>query len=576
MRSILLQRLTLVCISDALDMKQWTASAALVAAAGSRRCSQRKAPLVEPLPKVKQIIAGRSFDWRKAQQQFGAKSDISPALEDHNRTELHRRRVAGWLPVVKTVSDQRLRIALVGRMNSGKSSLFNMLTNDPLVPNRKNAIKDFEGITRDSVEGHGELGTMSFTVIDTPGIVKGKIVEEALRAIATADLAIMVTAVDEDFGPEEESLIQFLRAKKLPAILVVNKMDLVPQDSVEAVLEDYRVLGLGSPIPMAIRHGAGKEALSTCIEPLYHIQCMQKLENDWDIEDLAMEGDAAAMDEIRERNAMDTYIRVAVVGRSNSGKSSLINRLVGYERNRTADELNTTRDPVEIPCTYRGKKLKIIDTAGASRRRFRVDREFIGRMHQQAVQQIKFAHVCIVVFDATEGHPNKYDMALLHQISREGRPFVLCANKWDAVLDPSATAEAIDFKIKRQVQEVKYSNAVVVSAHTGMNLTLLLDQVLEVYDRWNKRVRSQELTRFWRRLEKSVVIPHHVARIGKLTQVNIRPPTFVLKLQTKDEKCEFPLTLQEMLKNAIVEEFGFKGVPIRLIQEVKDSNPDYI
>lgn len=289
-----------------------------------------------------------------------------------------------------------------------------------------------------------------------------------------------------------------------------------------------------------------------------------------------MEGDEMAMDDIRHRNSTDRFIRVAIIGRTNSGKSSLINRLVGYERNRVSSELNTTRDAVEIPCVYKGRKLKIIDTAGATRTRFRSDREFLGRMHYLAVNEMRFAHVCIVVFDATEGHPNKYDMSLLYQVASEGRPFILCANKWDAVLDPSATAEAIDFKIKRQMKEIKYSNAVVVSAQTGMNLTLLLDQALTLYDRWNKRVKSKELTKFWRKLEKSVIIPYHVARIGRLAQVNTRPPTFRLNLQTRDDENEFPPALQEMLKSALVEEFGFQGVPIRLIQEVKDSHPDYI
>lgn len=532
--------------------------------------------IVEPLPKTNQTMHGRTFGWESSNKKFGKRPDITEALEDSERSEAHRRKVSGWTPVVKTMSDQRLRVAIVGRMNSGKSSLFNALVHDPLVPRKHNAVKNFEGVTRDSVEGYGTLNDMHFTVIDTPGIVKGKIVEEALRAIATADVAIFVTAVDEDIAPDELSLIKFLQAKKLPALMVVNKMDLVPQEDEDRVLEEYHSLGLGTAVPMSIRSRAGLESLAACVEPFYHIHAMRKVENDWDVEDLAMEGDEAAMDEIRERNSSDRFIRVAIVGRSNSGKSSLINRLVGYERNRTADEMNTTRDAVEIPCTYRGRKLKIIDTAGASRTRFRADRKFIGMLHEKTINEVRFAHICIVVFDATEGHPNKYDMALLHQIASEGRPFVLCANKWDAVLDPTATAEAIDFKIKRQVREVKYSNAVVVSAHTGMNTTLLLDHCLELYEKWNKRVRGHELTKFWRRMEKSVVIPHHVARVGRLSQVNIRPPTFLLRLQTRSEQSEFPKPLQEMMKNAIVEEFGFQGVPVRLIQEVKDSHPDYI
>ncbi|ESL07136.1 small GTP-binding protein [Trypanosoma rangeli SC58] len=529
------------------------------------------------LPLGRQVRHGLSSDWREqVRRSGGVLNDISPALPDSNHTIEQRQRVAGWQPVVKLLGDQRLRVAIVGRMNSGKSSLFNLLSEDPTMPNRKNVVRDFDGITRDSVEGHAQLEGMHFTVIDTPGMVNGKLVEEAFRTVETADVAIFVTAVDEDLHPAEFDLIRYLHLKCMPTFALVNKMDLVSLEEEDRVLERYNELGLGNAIPFSARRKSGMEMLAAVLEPLYHIHAMQKVENDWDIEDLALQGDESAMEEIRDRNCADRFIRIALVGRTNSGKSSLINRLVGFERNRAVSEKNSTRDPVELPCMYKGRKVKLIDTAGLSRHRFRADRDFIGRIHELSVNEIRYAHVVIVVFDATEGHPNKYDMAVLHSVASEGRPFLLCANKWDAVLDQSATAEAIDFKIKRQVREVKYSNAVVVSAHTGLNLTLLLDQALSLYDTWNKRVRRAELTRFWRKMEKSVIIPYHVARVGRITQVNTRPPTFLLQLQTKKDENTLPKALQEMMKNALVEEFDFRGVPIRLVQDVKDSNPDYI
>jgi GTPase len=572
-RSPLLVTSSLVALATPSRCVASSSSSSSSSAAGGGRQSD----FVNPLPRRRQIRNGLHFSWKEEVKRSGSKlNDISPAMEDAARTDEQRRRVAGWTPVVKTLGDQKLRVAIVGRMNSGKSSLFNLLCQDPSMPARKNIVKDFNGITRDCVEAHAVLNDLHFTIIDTPGLVGGKIVEEAFRTIETADAAIFVTAVDEDISVEEHDLIQYLAAKEMPTCLLVNKMDLVPDEQEELVLDSYNQLGLGNAIPFSARKQNGLEMLSAVIEPLYHLHAMRKVENDWDIEDLAMSGDEAAMEEIRDRNCTDRFVRVAIVGRTNSGKTSLINRLVGYERNRAADEKNTTRDPIEIPCMYKGKKLKLIDTAGLARQRYRSDREFIERIHNLTLSEIRYAHVVIVVFDATEGHPNKYDMSILHKIAQEGRPFVLCANKWDAVLDQSATAEAIDFKIKRQVQEIKYSNAVVVSAHTGMNLTLLMDQVLELYDTWNKRVRRSELTKFWRKLEKSVVIPYHVARVGRITQINTRPPTFLLQLQTKKEENELPKALQEMMKNAIVEEFGFRGVPLRLVQEVKDSNPDYI
>nr|CCC91315.1 putative GTP-binding protein [Trypanosoma congolense IL3000] len=529
------------------------------------------------LPRTRQVCNRLQVNWQAQMGRSGSiLNDISPALLETNRTEEQRRRVAGWRPVVKLLGDQRMRVAIVGRMNGGKSSLFNLLRVEPTMPGRRNIVRDFDGITRDSVEGYAQLEGMHFTIIDTPGMVQGRLVEEAFRTVETADAVIFVTAVDEDIRPEELNLMQYLHLKQMPVVLLVNKMDLVEEQEEDAVLERYNALGLGNAIPFSARRKSGMEMLAAVLEPLYHIHAMHKVENDWDIEDLAMQGDEAAMEEIRDRNCSERFIRIAIVGRTNSGKSSLINRLVGFERNRAVEEKNCTRDPVELPCTYKGRKIKLVDTAGLSRHRYRADREFLGRIHELTVNEIRFAHVVIVVFDATEGHPNKYDMAVLHSIAAEGRPFLLCANKWDAVLDQSATAEAIDFKIKRQVREVKYSNAVVVSAHTGLNLTLLMDQALELYDKWNKRVRRAELTRLWRKMEKSVIIPYHVARIGRITQVNTRPPTFLLQLQTKDEANKLPKALQEMVKNTLVEEFDFRGVPLRLIQDVRDSNPDYI
>lgn len=533
---------------------------------------------INPLPKRKQLLSGLSFRWEDEVKRSGsALQDISPAMKDKRRTMEDRKRVSGWAPVVNVVPDQQLRVALVGRMNSGKSTLFNLLRDEPEVPKKKNVVKHFDGITRDAVEARALLQEgLSFTVIDTPGLVEGSIVEEAFRSIETASVVVMVAAVDGDITEEEIQLAQFLQLKKLPSILVVNKMDLLPLEAQEDVLQEWASLGIGNPLPMSTRRSEGLEMLAAALEPLHSIQKMRKKEDDWDLEDAAMEGDESAMEEIRNRNCTDRLIRVAIVGRTNAGKSSLFNRLVGYERCRASDEKNTTRDPVEVACFYKGRKLKLIDTAGLTRQRFRTDREFLGRLHQLSINEIRYAHVVIVVFDATEGHPNKYDMALLHQVAAEGRPFLLCGNKWDAVLDQNATAEAIDFKIKRQVREVKYASAVVVSASTGLNLTLLLDQALLLYDTWNKRVRQSDLTKFWRKLEKSVIIPHHVSRVGRITQINIRPPTFLIQLQTRKEENVLPIALQEMMKNAIVEEFGFQGVPLRLIQEVKESNPDYI
>eukprot|EP00758_Cryptobia_borreli_P002340 Tbor_TRINITY_DN2958_c0_g1::TRINITY_DN2958_c0_g1_i1::g.1110::m.1110/K03977/engA, der; GTPase len=577
---------------------------------------------ITAIPPVSQIhpAMNQGVTWAQSEVKgIGkAKNSITRAMPDLSRTEGHRKRVAGWTPVVKVCYDPKLRIAIVGRMNCGKSSLFNVLCASAQVGpavHKTQLVKDFDGMTRDAVEGYAEIGVMPFTLIDTPGLVGGKLVEEAMNTISTADAAIFVTSADEEVRQEERNLAAFLHARKVPTFLVVNKMDLLkyennessaelpyfksPETSLEkhrktmksAIFESFftseeheeiilarfrEELQLGCAIPLSIRERRGLDMLHQCIAPLFYIHSMRKVQSDWAVEDLAAEGDERAISEIQERNSSDSVIRVAVIGRPSSGKSSLINRLIGYERVRASDEDHTTRDPIEINCTYKGRKLCIIDTAGMMPVASRRGDNFRQSLHHSVTKAVKYSHVIICMFDATEGHPSKFDMSLLHMAAEEGRPFILYANKWDIVLDPTATAEAIDFKIKRQVREVKYSTAVVGSAQTGLNLTLLMDQVLSHYERWNKKIRSSELTKFWRRFEKSVVIPAKYTRIGRVVQSKSRPPTFVLQLQTRSPDENFRRYMIEMVKNALCEEYGLHGVPIRIIQDYKDSHPDFI
>ena len=539
-----------------------------------RWCSDK---VVHPLPVVPQIRNGRSVSMDITGRRFGGIGVIPPALPDTSRTEESRRRVAGWQPVVRLMSDKRLRVALVGRMNAGKSSIFNIFCDGRYTNKSKQLVLNVEGLTRDCVEGVGTMeDDLFFTAIDTPGVIHGKIVEEALRTLSTADVVLMVCATDQDLSQQERNLAQFLILKKIPALLIVNKMDMVAPNLQQDVLNEFDCLGLGKAIPFSARKRDGLEMLNICLKPLDALHKMRRVEDDWKIEDLAMQGDPQAMEEVRDRNNVEKFIRIAVIGRTNSGKSSLVNRIVGFERTRASETKHTTRDSVEVTCSYRGRKLKLIDTAGMSRSAAIHNHDFANRCHMVTVNAIRFSHICLVVFDATEGSPNKFDVSLLHRCYEEGRPVIFVANKWDIVLDPSATAEAIDFKVKRQEGQVKYITAVVCSAMSGLNLSLLMDQILEHYDTWNKRVRISELNRFWRRMEKSIVISHHISRIHRMKQINTRPPVFLLHLQSKDQELVFNKLMQNTVKNSIIEEFGFRGVPIRLVQDTKDTLKDAI
>lgn len=523
------------------------------------------------LPKLTQTLHGVPV---KFQPLYDAamRRQLPPPLPDRERSNQEKHEVASWRPVVQLVRDHQLRVAVVGRMNSGKSSLWNSLVDEPLPHHQMT--RDSEGITRDCVEAHGHLNGIDFTVIDTPGVVKGAVVLEARKLIESAHVVICVCAPDQPISSDEVLLAEYLRLRRLPCLLVVNKMDVVRAEDTDAVLKEFLKLGLGAPIPLSVSLRYGFDVLAAALAPCFRIHVMRSTQKDWQLEDRAANGDEEALEEVRLRNSAEMPIRIAFIGRSKSGKSSLMNRLLGFERSRTGSSGVVTRDSVEVDCTYRGKRLKLIDTAGMMRNRMREGHEFLEEINKATLRAIRYAHVCVLVFDATEGYPNRYDMALTHMCCDEGRPFVLCANKWDAVLDPSATAEAIDFKIKRQVHEVKYANAVVCSAASGLNLTLLMDHVMHIYDTWNRKVRSHELTRFWRMLEKSVVIPSNVTRVHRLVQVNTRPPAFLLKLQTRDSEETLPSHYVSLVKNALAEEFDFRGVPIRVMQEARDKFPD--
>lgn len=538
------------------------------------------------------------------------------------------------LPIARPVADNRLRVALVGGNNVGKSALWNKLCgafdrahNRPWsrVPQM---VRDEPGLTRDAVEGIAQIllsseddegssqndsasrqrewSTMTciFTLIDTPGVIDGQILAETSRALDSCHAAIFVVSCDRDLGHDEFVLAKHLASMpRLPVISVLSKCDLARHrlTEIQSIVRDS--LAMGMPVPVSAYGDSGFDVLGAALRPLADIQARARTYRDWTVEDAALAGDEAALEEVRLRNAYDRPVRIAFVGRSNSGKSSLVNSLVGEYRSRSRPGSKmTTRDTVETECVYRGKKLVLIDTAPTLKLRVRRSRPFLNQLHNATLRAIDYADVVVVVFDAREGHPSGYDMAVAHKCIDEGRPFLFAANRWDEVLDASATAEAIDFKIKRQINEVRYAHAVVTSSavlseeggssasalsqkqqqaqqrapSVGLNHALLMREVMMLHDNWNKKVPTRDLTRFWRKLEKSVNVPMKTARIHRILQSHSRPPTFVVRLQSKDREALLKDTFLNLLRNALVEEFGFRGVPIRILQEVKDKYPDVV
>ena len=547
------------------------------------------------LPRREQSLQHSLTDLDADETRRGKKGSMT-FLGHVEKTAEERDRINSWTPIVKLVEDRRLRVALVGPMNVGKSSVFNLLTNAVATRPRSASsqiARDFEGITRDSNEAIGVLDGMHFTVMDTPGAVGGLPLEETLHSLESCDMVFLVTAADQMVSEELRRLAEFVCQRlRLPALLLINKIDMCDDDEMVSLVVQHHerhLPMLGKPLPISARgtHVNTQDEMwqnvAMAMRPIFHVSAAQQVRADWALEEAAEAGDETALEAIRDRNSSLEHevkdVRVAFIGRPNSGKSTLVNRLLGFQRHRTHDDQLTTRDAIETKCRYQGRQLVLIDTAGLKRGmagRNTDDDAFLQQLHNATIKAIKFAHVCVVCFDATEGHPASTDIALAHTCISEGRPVLFVATKWDAVLDQAATAEAIDFKVKRQVNEVKSAHCVVSSAFAGTNLTLMLDEALQLYDDWNKHLRAGDITRFWRKLEKGMIVPHHVARVHRIIQSHARPPTFLVKLQTRDPENLLPSLHLKMLKAAIAEEFGFAGVPIRVLQELKDSHPDFI
>ena len=622
-------------------------------AAASAPSAEDRLRALQRLPKLPQIVANLPHNWKAAASKFGRQQYMEPtrppgaSVRDddplaskqrgHDRvhdgdddadlrnplgTQMPRDPLKDEptmplprTPVVQVVPDTRLRIALVGAVNAGKSALWNKLcanferaTNAPRV-RVPQIVMDAPGMTRDAIEGVGQLGDAIFTLVDTPGVIDGQILDETRRAVESCHAAIFVVGCDRDIGAEEHAMAKYLAGvQRLPVVAVLAKADLGRHRVAEFQREIAHALGAGVPVPVSTYTDAGFDDLERVVHPLLDIQARVRTWRDWAVEDAALAGDAAALEEVRMRNTHERAIRVAFIGRTCSGKSSLINCLLGKYRSRSrAGEYFTTRDTVETECVFRGKRFQLIDTAPSVRMRHRRERDFVAQLHNSTMRAVQFADICVIVFDAREGHPSGYDMSLAHMCIDEGRPFMFAANRWDQVIDASATAEAIDFKIKRQINEVRYSNAVVTSSLTvsrdaelspedqsarrkkqagsngqqddgppavGLNLALLMKELMVLNENWNRKLHSRDLTRFWRKLEKSVNIPMKNTRIHRIVQSHARPPTFILRLVSKDGEGTLKPVFTNLIRNALVEEFGLRGTPIRLLQENKSKHPD--
>jgi len=429
-------------------------------------------------------------------------------------------------------------VVIAGRPNVGKSTLFNRLAG-----RRAALVADTPGVTRDSKEAEAMLRGRLVRLVDTAGLeeaapetLAGRMRAGAALSVRDADLVLFVIDARAGLTPVDRHFAQWLRRQSKPVMLVANKVE--GRMATSAVLDAYE-LGLGDPVGVSAEHGDG-------------------------IADLMSEIAAALPLEVpAEEEGEDRPLKLAIVGRPNAGKSTLLNRLLGEDRMLVGPEPGLTRDAIASVLTDEGgRRIEIVDTAGL-RRPARIEAELEKMSAGAAIGALKMAEVVILVVDATEGL-NDQDLRLAQLIEREGRACVLVLNKWDAVEDRNATRKAISDRLETSLTQMKGIPVVTLSALTGAGAEGLLPVVRRAHEIWNKRVTTGELNRWFEHaLERHPppLVDGRRLKLRYVTQAKARPPTF-LAFGTRAERI--PEDYSRYLVNSLRETFDLPGTPIRL------------
>ena len=431
-------------------------------------------------------------------------------------------------------------VAIVGRPNVGKSTLFNRL-----VGRRAALVAPTPGVTRDRREGWARIGPLRFRAIDTAGLeeaapetLAGRMMTQTARALEEADAALLLIDGRAGVTPADEFFAKQLRRLQVPIILAVNKCE---GSAAEGGIAESHALGLGQPIPISAEHGEGLADLYDALSPF----------------------DAEAPQGAATGPSADGVLRLAIVGRPNVGKSTLLNRLVGEARVITGAEPGLTRDSIAVRWSYEGRAVELVDTAGM-RRRAKTVAALDKLSSRDAERALGQAAVVLVVLDASEPAARQ-DMAIAARVAEEGRAIVILLNKWDLVQNRAAARVAVQDRLEVALAQVKGVPVVTCSGLTGAGAEKVMPAVLAAYDTWNRRVSTAALNRW---LEGAVA--HHPPplaagrrlKLRYITQVKARPPTFAL---FASKPTALPESYRRYLVNGIGAEFGLAGVPIRLL-----------
>ena len=458
-------------------------------------------------------------------------------------------------------------VALVGRPNVGKSTLFNRLAGKKLA-----LVDDTPGVTRDWRSAPARMGGLSFTVIDTAGLedvtddsLEARMRRQTERALERADVALFIVDARAGITPLDRHFASLLRKGKTPVLLVANKAE--GKAGMPGLYEAFE-LGLGDPIPLSAEHNEG---MADLVEALLPYAPPEPEEDDEIPAPAKAEGEELPVgDQPEPEEERSRPIQIAIVGRPNVGKSTLLNSLIGEERVLTGPEAGMTRDAISVDWEWRGRTFRLVDTAGM-RKRARVDAKVEKLAVADGLRVIRMAQVVLLVVDANQ-ILDKQDLTIARMVVEEGRALVIALNKWDAVEDRAMALRQVEDKLQATLAQIKGVQVVTISALQGKKLDTLLDSILATYAQWNRRIPTAQLNRW---IEG--VLEHHPpplvegrrVKIRYATQVKTRPPTVALFV---NKPLDLPESYQRYLIAHLRETFDLPGVPVRLLLR-KQKNP---
>jgi GTP-binding protein len=436
-------------------------------------------------------------------------------------------------------------VAIVGRPNVGKSTLFNRLVGKKLA-----LVDDRPGVTRDRREGEARLLGLEFRVIDTAGYededahtLPGRMRAQTEAAVRDADVALFLIDGREGVTPLDAEIARWLRAGRTPVVVVANKAESRAAEA--GILDAYR-LGLGDPVPLSAEHGEGVVDLFEALRPLVERE---------------------AEEESAVEEATDSPLKLAIMGRPNAGKSTLVNRMLGEERLITGPEAGITRDAITLDWEWRAKDgtthpVRIVDTAGL-RKRAKITDKLEKLSGADARRAMEHAEVVILLLDATRGLEAQ-DLRIAELVIEEGRALIIAVNKWDVAENASSLFNGIKAALEEGLAQIKRIPVLTVSAKTGKGIDELLLVAFELREQWSRRIGTGELNRWFEAAVEANPPPAPGGKRIKLryiTQVKSRPPSFVV---FGTRVGELPESYRRYLLNSMRRELGLGPVPLRL------------